>query len=116
MGNSPDEKPLQGVSFVTHATRGVLRDQTARRKVMLGLLLVAFLLLVSGSTFLAPWLNPREHLGWALFFWLSCVWLTLTALLLALLDLLLVTAQARRERRRLREEFNPGSPGARPSE
>ena len=97
----PDEKPLRSIPFVIHATRGVIRDQSVRRKAMFALLLSALLLLVLGSTFLAPFLNPREHLGWALFFWITCVWLTLTALLLAIFDLLMVRMAARAEERLL---------------
>jgi protein-S-isoprenylcysteine O-methyltransferase Ste14 len=108
MNTPPDQKPLRSASFVVHVTRGVIRDQNMRRKAMLALLVVALLLLLSGSTFLAPLLNPREHLGWSLFFWLSCVWLTLTALLLALFDLLIVRVQARKARRALNQEFSPG--------
>jgi hypothetical protein len=106
MEQTPDEKHLQSVSFSVHATRGLLRDQSARRKVMMVLLVVALLLLISGSTFLAGALHPREHMLRALLFWGACVWLTFTALLLALFDLLLVRAQARKEVRRLREEFS----------
>jgi hypothetical protein len=97
-----EEKPLRSVPFVIHATRGVIRDQTVRRKAMFILLLAALILLFSGSTFLAPFLNPREHLGWALLFWIACIWLTLTALLLALFDLLMVRLAARAEERELR--------------
>jgi hypothetical protein len=117
MEKSPDEKHLRSVSFVVHATRGVLREQGARRKAMFVLLVTALLLLFSGSTFLAPWLNPREHLVGALLFWFACIWLTLTALLLALFDLVMTRAQARKAERMLREEFSPvetpNSPGER---
>jgi hypothetical protein len=92
------------VPFVIHATRGVIRDQTVRRKAMFFLMLAALLLLFSGSTFLASFLNPREHLGWALFFWITCIWLTLTALLLALYDLLMVRLAARAEQRLLNRQ------------
>jgi len=108
MKTAPDEKPLRSASFVVHVTRGVIRDQNTRRKAMLALLVMALLLLLAGSTFLAPALNPREHLGWSLFFWLTCVWLTLTALLLALFDLLVTRIQARKAGRALREKFSPG--------
>jgi len=103
-----DEKPLRTVPFAVHATRGVIRDQTVRRKTMFILLLTALVLLCSGSTFLAPFLNPRQHLGWALFFWIVCIWLTLTALLLALYDLVRVRIAARAEQRELnRREAQP---------
>ena len=106
----PDEKPLKAAAFAIHATRGVIRDQTVRRKAMFFLMLAALLFLFAGSTFLASFLNPREHLGWALFFWITCIWLTLTALLLALYDLLMVRLAARAEQRLLNRR------GPRPNE
>jgi hypothetical protein len=105
MENSPDEKRLRTTSFVVHATRGVIRDQTTRRKAMLFLLMLALLLLIAGFTFLAPALNPREHPWRVILFWIICIWLTFTALLLALFDLLVVRLQARRAERALREKF-----------
>jgi biotin transporter BioY len=114
--NSAEEKPLRTASFVVHATRGVIRDQNTRRKCMLVLLVTALVLLVCGSTFLHPILNPREHLAWSLLFWFACLWLTLTALLLAIFDLLIVRSQARKVRRALREKYaqteTPRSPSA----
>src|SRR4051812_228171 len=103
MAEPGDEKPLQTTSFVIHATRGVVRDQSVRRKVMFYLMIVALLLVFAGSTFLSGLLNPREHLVRALIYWFACIWLTLTALLLAAFDLLKVRADARREERRLRD-------------
>src|SRR2546423_12445977 len=106
MDNSPDEKRLETTSFVVHATRGVIRDQNTRRKAMLFLLALALLLLISGFTFLRPALNPREHPWRVIFFWIACIWLTFTALLLALFDLLVLRLQARRTERALREKLD----------
>ena len=103
--NMPDEKPLRAASFTVHATRGLIRDPSARRKAMVVLLALALVLLLAGSTVLAPLLNPREHLGWALTFWIICIWLTLTALLLALFDLLMVRAASRAAQRELRQGY-----------
>lgn len=108
----PGEKHLQFTSFIVHATRGVIREQTMRRKTMFGLLLLAMLLLFCGTTFLAPMLNPREHLVGALLFWAACVWLTLTALLLALFDLVAVRRVARGEERKLREQYSENAVGS----
>jgi membrane protein implicated in regulation of membrane protease activity len=108
----PEEKDLQYTSFVVHATRGVIRAQSIRRKTMFALLVLAMLLLFSGITFLAPMLNPREHLVAALFFWIACVWLTLTALLLALFDLVSVRRTARQEALKLRQQHSEGASGA----
>jgi hypothetical protein len=72
---------------------------------MLFLLVIALLLLISGFTFLQPALNPQDHPWRVVFFWIVCIWLTFTALLLALFDLLVLRLQARRAERALREKF-----------
>ena len=97
---------LRIVSFAINSARGVIRDQSTRRWVMFIALLVAMLMLFSGTTFLQPLLSPREHSGWFLLFWVTCAWLTLTAFLLALFDLLMVRAQDRAARRILREKLD----------
>jgi hypothetical protein len=84
----------------------VIRDQNTRRKAMVFLLAIALLLLISGFTFLQSALNPREHPWRVIFFWIACVWLTFTALLLALFDLLVLRSQARRAERELREKLD----------
>jgi protein-S-isoprenylcysteine O-methyltransferase Ste14 len=113
--NDPEtEKPLRTTSFVIHATRGLIRDQTARRKTMFVLLVVALVLLFAGSTLLRSILNPRAHPVWFILYWLVCGWLTVTAMLLALFDLLVVRAQARKAEGLLHgkvpEAQNPDSP------
>ena len=112
MDDSPNQKDLKSVSFIVHATRGVIRDQRTRRKAMAFLLGVAVLLLISGLTFLQPMLNPHEHPWLVIIFWIVCVWLTFTASLLALFDLLLLRLQARRTRRELRERLRSIPPGS----
>jgi hypothetical protein len=107
MANDPsNEKPLRTLSFAVHATRGVIRDQIIRRKAMFVLLIVAMVLLFSGSTFLQNRLNPREHPICFILFWLVCAWVTVTAMLLAIFDLLMVRLEARRAERQLRENLN----------
>ena len=117
MEKSPDEKQLEATSFVVHATRGVIRDRNSRRKAMLFLLALALLLLILGFTILAPGLNPREHPWRVILFWIVCIWLTFTALLLALFDLLVLRLQARRTERALREKLEVARAGqsARPA-
>ena len=72
---------------------------------MLFLLVIALLLLISGFTFLQPALNPQDHPWRVIFFWIVCIWLTFTVLLLALFDLLVLRLQTRRAERALREKF-----------
>jgi hypothetical protein len=105
MENLPDKKRLRTTSFVVHAARGVVRDQNTRRKAMLSLLALALLWLISGFTFLQPALNPQEHPWRVILFWIVCIWLTFTAMLLALFDLLVLRLEARRAERALREKL-----------
>ena len=101
----PEEKPLRTASFVVHATRGVIRDQKTRRKAMFALVAIAFLFVVAGVLFLQSPLDPRAHPVWFILFWAACGWLTLTAILLAVFDLLMVKMEARKTERSLREKF-----------
>jgi hypothetical protein len=106
------EKKLAITSFATHSTRGLIRDQKTRRQTMFVLLLVALLLLFAGSTFLQTFLSPREHPGWFMLFWFVCIWLTFTAFLLAIFDILLIRAQTRKVAKILQTQLptNPSSP------
>jgi uncharacterized membrane protein len=105
METPPKEKNLETVSFVVHATRGVIRDQRTRRKAMVVLLALAVLMLLAGFTVFQSALNPRDHPWVVILFWIVCVWLTFTALLLALFDLLIIRWQTRRAQRALREKL-----------
>jgi hypothetical protein len=107
--NPSGEKPLQTASFVVHATRGLIRDQGTRRKAMLIMLLAALLFIVVGSTLLQSVLDPREHPGWFIFFWIVCAWLTMTAILLAVFDLLMVKTGAAKAERALRKKMEAES-------
>jgi hypothetical protein len=112
--NSPDDKSLQTVSFIIHATRGVIRDQKIRRRTMLVVLVGALALLISGSTVLQEMLDPREHPGRFILFWIVCAWFSLTAILLALFDFLMVRLEARNARRALRNAMEETSRGSGP--
>lgn len=98
------EKKLRTLPFATHATRGIIRDPGTRRKVMLGVVLAAVVMLIGGATILKEALDPREHAMRFIIFWAVCAWLTVTALLLALFDVLILRAQSRAARRALRGE------------
>jgi len=105
MEKFPNEKRLQTTSLIMRATRGVIRDQNTRRKAMFILVLGALVLLFSGTTFLQSALNPRQHPVWFILFWLLCAWLTLTATLLAIFDLLVVWLEALKAQRQPRKSF-----------
>ena len=115
--NDPlDEKPLRTASFVVHSTRGVIRDQNTRRKAMFILVLAALVLLFSGATFLQSALNPKEHPVWFILFWVACAWLAVTAILLAIFDMVVVRLDARRARRTLQQDLKTDSPSPRTDE
>ena len=100
-----EEKHLQHASFAIHATRGIIRDQKMRRRVMVVVLTVAMMLMISGVTFLRRVLDPHQHPGWFIFFWLICAWLTVTVILISIFDLLMLTRGARNAQRQLRDEI-----------
>ena len=76
-----------------------------RRKAMFWTVIVAVAMLFCGATFLAPVLDPQTHPAWFILYWLACAWLTVTVVLLAIFDLLMVRAQARAEKRALAEKM-----------
>ena len=114
MENAPQNKRLEWISFVMQVARGAIREQKTRRKAMLGSLIVALALLIAGSTILQPLLNPREHPGWFIVFWLGCAWITILAMLLALFDLLMLRSQRRADEKSLQKQLpkagNPEAP------
>jgi hypothetical protein len=91
--------------FIFQAMRGVVRDRNTRRNVMFVLIVSAIVLVFAGSTFLQAPLNPGEHPLGFLLFWIACGWLTLTAFLLGISDLLIVKLEARNAGRRSRQKF-----------
>lgn len=105
METRPEEKNLETVSFVVHATRGVIRDQRTRRKAMVVLLALAVLMLFAGFTVFQSMMNPREHPWFVISFWIVCVWLTFTAVLLAIFDLLIIRREGRQAQRALRKKL-----------
>jgi len=107
--HQPEEKNLETVSFVVHATRGVIRQKRTRRKAMVACLAVAFLMLLAGFSVFQTVLNPHEHPWIVIGFWIVCVWLTFTATLLAIFDLLIIRSEARRAQRALRERLESES-------
>jgi uncharacterized membrane protein YedE/YeeE len=109
METRPPEKRFWMVPFTIHATRGLLRDQKSRRKTMTLCLVVAVALSIAGFTGFGSWLDPHEHPVRFLFFWGACGWITVTALLLALIDMLMLRVQARRAREELLERANKGN-------
>jgi membrane protein implicated in regulation of membrane protease activity len=90
------------VSLIIQITKGVIRDQSTRRALMFGVVLIALLMLFVGATFLSGHLAGKPLMFIA--YWVVCGWLTLLAVLLAIYDLVAVRAKAAHERRKLRQK------------
>ena len=88
--------------LIVPITKGIIREQTTRRSAIFFVMLTALVMLFLGATFLDGWL--REHPALFILYWLACAWATMTGLLLALYDMLMLRVAARREQRRLAAE------------
>lgn len=83
--------------------KGIIQDQSMRRSAMFVVLLAALVLLFLGVTFLNGFLS--ERLGLFLIYWGACGWLTLTAILMAIYDLLRLRTYAREEKEKAKKEI-----------
>jgi protein-S-isoprenylcysteine O-methyltransferase Ste14 len=85
-------------------TKGLVRDPIARRKLMFWIMMVALVMLFVGTIFLSDeWV--RKHPWWAIGYWAVCGWLTLTGMLLAVMDILIIRAVHRALQRKLEKEI-----------
>jgi uncharacterized membrane protein len=109
MDTGPQEKRLKMAPFTIQVTRGLLRHPGTRRKAMAVLLVIALVMIGLGLFGMGSWLAPRDHAVRFIFFWFACGWITLTAVLLALLDLLLLRAAARQASKALGGELEKSS-------
>ena len=96
---------MNNPKFIIQVSKGLIRDQRARRTLMFYSVLVALVLLFAGSTFLWSLLSPHDHPFLFIAYWVGCAWITLLALLLAFYDMVKVRGEARRERRRIEREL-----------
>ena len=102
----PPRRPSRRPKFLLgQVTLGLIRDRSQRRGVMFFLVLGALFQIFVGSIFLEGFLSERPLLFLA--YWFVCFWLTLSAMLLALYDLLQVRASSRYELRRMRKTMLP---------
>lgn len=70
---------------------------------MFVILIAALVLLFAGATFLSSGLMANPV--WFILYWAVCAWLTFSAFLLAIYDLIAIRIKSQRERRALREEI-----------
>ncbi len=103
---------MNNAKFIIQISKGLIRDNRARRIVMFYSVLTSLVLLFAGSTFL--WGLLRGHPVIFLIYWAGCAWITLLAVLLAFYDMAKVRGDARRERRRLERELNEKADGKEP--
>jgi hypothetical protein len=94
---------VRSFKFLIALTLGVIRDPRMRRWFMFYSLLVALVQIFLGVTFLWAPLLQRPWIF--ITYWIACVWLTISALLLALYDMVAIRAAARQERHRLEAEY-----------
>jgi len=94
------------MKLIIQLVKALIHDQPARRMAMFVVVVVAMVMLFAGSTFLNGWLSGNPFMF--LVYWAACGWLALTAVLLALFDILMVRVQIQREKRRLKEEIFGG--------
>lgn len=101
--SSPEApRRLRIFSFALHVARGLVRARATRRRAMFFVTLGAMLMVFAGMTFLQERLSPHDHPIGFLLYWIVCGWVTFTALLLAVFDVLMVRLEARTESQRLR--------------
>ena len=91
------------VKVLIQTTKGIIRDQSVRRTVMFVIVLAALVMVFAGATFLSGWLAGDKWIF--LIYWVACAWLTMTAILLAIFDLIAVQLILRREKRRLKHQI-----------
>jgi hypothetical protein len=94
---------VSNARFIIQVSKGLIRDQRARRTLMFYDVLVVLVLIFIGSTFLWNWL--REHPLLFVGYWGLCTWLTFLAVLLALYDMAKVRLDAQRARRQLERDL-----------
>ena len=93
----------QPAHLIFQISRGILRDQAMRRRFLFGIMLAALALVGLGVAGLDAWLAGHPLVF--LLYWGACFWLTFSAILLALYDMLLIRREASEERRRLRSKY-----------
>jgi len=89
--------------FIIAISKGIVRDQRARRTVLFFVVLAAMLMAFVGSVLLGGWLTTERPILFLLY-WGACAWLTFLSILMALFDMLMLRKEARRERRRIKSE------------
>jgi hypothetical protein len=90
---------VRSIKFILAYTLGLIRDSRARRQTMFYTTLGSVLLLFVGSVLIDRTL--KEHPLWFIAWWGTCAWLMIASLLLAVFDILMIRAAARRARRKL---------------
>jgi hypothetical protein len=99
-GNVP---PVLSPKAIANLTRVLIRDTRTRRGLMFHLALSAVVMVFVGGVVLDTFLRARPIIF--LGFWGVCAWLTVSVILLAVFDMLIVRAEGRAARRKLEQEL-----------
>jgi hypothetical protein len=94
-----EKSAVPSPKLILPLAKAILRDSRLRRTAMFYLTLAALTTLFLGTTVLDEFLRQRVFLF--LIWWGGCGWLVITVALLAVFDILIIRAAARRERRDL---------------
>ncbi len=86
------------INLLISVTTGIAFDQRTRRQAMFAITLAALVMLFVGATLL--WQTFTDHPLFFAIYWLVCAWLTISAMLLSIYDLLVVIRRHRADRRR----------------
>lgn len=94
--------PGDTLKLIVAISKGILRDQRVRRSFLFAIVLADILWVFLGSVIFDPWLmaSPLRFL----IYWSVCAVITFFSILLAVHDMLMIRAEAKRERHRLNEE------------
>jgi hypothetical protein len=100
--NQPQATSAKTVSLVWQISKGLVRDSVMRRRLMTGAMMTAVVMLFLGAL-AHDWLLERRLLF--MLYWFGCAWFTFMTTMLALFDILMNIATARRLRKRMRQEM-----------
>ena len=104
---------MRSIRFILAYSLGLIRDSQTRRHTMFYTTLGSVMLLFVGSVLIDHVL--REHPFWFIAWWGLCAWLMVASLLLAVFDILMIRAAARKARRDMARKVLAQEPDDHPS-
>jgi len=95
-------EPGDTIKLIIAISKGILRDLRVRRSFLFAVVLADILWVFIGAVIFDAWLEAKPLRF--LIYWSVCALLTFFSILLAVHDMLMIRAEAKRDRRRLTEE------------